>query len=209
MKSKILKFGIISLVTMSLILSIIFLCYQKFWSVKEESLVTIEPIQPPVFIPDGFDAKIFDNHPYEIKTFNEGGEGYEKVVEAIKNNLSRKDLAVNLNCLSAFYAGYDLLFYHEKCDEILNILNDLLNSSNLDDVQAAVTEIYYDFDISSNNKTKHIVESLEKLRTTSKDEYTVRFATLSLNKMYAGPGVRKDTYQVRSIWGPYKQSTEK
>ena len=201
-----LGFEIISLIVFLLL--VLFFCTQKLFASEDDALV--EPIPPPpAVILDGYGAMVYNNKPYEIKTFNEGDKGYKKVIKIIKSNPDREELEINLNCLSAFHAGYDLLEHYENCDEILNILNNLLSSDNLNDVQATITEIYYDFDISSGDKSKHIVRSLEKLRTTSKDEYTVRFATLCLNKMYAWPGVRKDTYPVPSIWEDYKKSTEK
>ncbi|MDA3797505.1 MAG: hypothetical protein PF692_00285 [Kiritimatiellae bacterium] len=187
-----LSLRIISFIVVLLLISFLFV--QKLFAEKNETFV--EPVLIPVIITDGLGAKIFVDQLYEVKTFNEGYKGYEKVVKVIKNNPNREKLAVNLNCLSAFYAGYKLLFEHDMCSEILNVLNKLLNSNKLDDVQAAVTEIYYGFDIHSSNQTENIVDSLERLRKTSEDEYTVRFATLCLNKMYSPRPITKEKYPV-------------
>ncbi len=149
-----------------------------------------------VVVTDNLGAKVYRNFAYETHMLNNGYKGYKKVVKTIEKHPDPKYLAINLNCLSAFYAAYNTIGDDEICFEIMEVLNELLQSDNVEDVQAAVSEIYYDFDILASNNNKKTVELLEKLRTSSNDEYTVRFATLCLNKMYAFKIPPEDTYPV-------------
>ncbi|MDA3799114.1 MAG: hypothetical protein PF692_08550 [Kiritimatiellae bacterium] len=191
--------------------AILFLCFHTHLlnseTLPDTKFLTSLGVLPNIVL-DGQGSISFFDYDYQLQIVNEGLKGYNKVVKTIENKPSREVLAVNLNCLSAFYASYNKIGATSYCKNITSIVNKLLKSDNLDDVQAIVTSIYYDLDFSATDSNKQMVDQLEKLRTTSKDEYTVRFATLCLNKMYKLSGLKVNKYPVPSVVNN-QQSPEK
>jgi len=137
-------------------------------------------------ITDGKRATYFVCSEYEKHILDKGRKGYLIISKKIYDTPKQNELIVYLRILASYYDTYQRIGVDSlgRIKDIEIIIHSFLESSRIDYQQAAVTVLYYDFNM-SDDRTIQLLHGLE----TGIDPYTARFSKLAIERIHKRIGI--------------------